>query len=313
MSEPKDLVPAAGPRRDFVGYGPVPPRVVWPDGARVAVSLVINYEAGAEYSFAAGDGRREAVGEFGVAINPTRPGIRDLCVESAFEYESRSGSWRLARILDEYDLPATINCCGRALTENPAFGEYIRTRGHEPMAHGWRWEEPWRLSEQQEREDIARAVATIETLCGTRPVGWHSRCTPSVHTRELVAAEGGFLYDSDAYNDDLPYFTDTAAGRHLVVPYSLTFNDMRFAFPGYADPTSFTRYLTMGFDDLWEEGATRPRMMTIGLHGRWAGMPGRARAVRDFLDHALGRGEVWFARRADIARWWLAHHAEFER
>jgi peptidoglycan/xylan/chitin deacetylase (PgdA/CDA1 family) len=301
----------SGTERDFIGYGRRPPKAFWPGGARVAVNLVVNYEAGAEYTFEAGDGRREKIGEFGVAINPTAGDVPDLCVESTFEYESRSGTWRLARLLDEYDLAATFNCCGRALALNPAIGEYIKEAGHEPMAHGWRWEEAWRLSPEREAESIVRAVREIERYCGTRPVGWHSRCTPSVHTRELVVAEGGFTYDSDAYNDDLPYFVEVNGARHLVVPYSLTFNDMRFAFPGYADPNSFFTYLSMGLDDLWDEGATNPKMMTIGVHGRWAGQPGRARALRNFVDYALGKGGVWFARRNDIAQWWTDHHDEF--
>jgi peptidoglycan/xylan/chitin deacetylase (PgdA/CDA1 family) len=304
---------ADGPPRDFVGYGAVPPVVHWPHGARVAVSLVVNYEAGAEYSYEAGDQRRETVGEFGFAINPTRLGVPDLCIESTFEYESRAGTWRLARILDEYGVPATFNCCGRALDHNPEIGAYISAAGHEAMAHGWRWEDAWRLSREQERELIERAVRSIESACGARPVGWHSRCTPSSQTRELIVAEGGFLYDSDAYNDDLPYFVEIRGSRHLVVPYSLTFNDMRFAFPGYADPMSFFTYLKMGLDDLWDEGATHPKMMTIGVHGRWAGQPGRARALRDFIDYARGKGQIWFARRSDIAQWWLDHHDEFRR
>lgn len=303
--------PPYTPVRDFVGYGPHPPRVFWPEGARVAVNVVVNYEAGAEYTIAAGDGRRDTVGEFGFAINPTRPDVRDLCVESTFEYEARAGVWRLARVLDDYGLPATFNCCGRALDLNPGIGEYLRNSPHDVMAHGWRWEELWRCTREEERDHLRRAVESIEKACGTRPVGWHSRCTPSIHTRDLVVEEGGFLYDSDSYSDDLPYFVDVGDKQHLVVPYSLTFNDMRFAFPGYADPTSFFNYLRMGFDDLWDEGADTPKMMSIGVHGRWAGQPGRARALRDFIDYTLTKGDVWYARRRDIAQWWTDHHAEF--
>jgi peptidoglycan/xylan/chitin deacetylase (PgdA/CDA1 family) len=271
----------------------------------------VNYEAGAEYSLAAGDGRRDTVGEFGFAINPTRHDVRDLCTESTFEYEARAGVWRLARIIDEYNLPASFNCCGRALDLNPRLGEYLRDSAHDVIAHGWRWEELWRCTRDEERDHLRRAIESIEKACGERPVGWHSRCTPSVYTRELLVEEGGFLYDSDAYNDDLPYFVEVGGKQHLVVPYSLTFNDMRFAFPGYSDPTSFFTYLRMGFDDLWEEGAETPKMMTIGIHGRWAGQPGRARALRDFIDYTFTRGDVWYARRLDIAQWWSAHHSEF--
>lgn len=303
----------AGPSRDLVGYGPDLPQVRWPNNARVAVSIVVNYEAGSEYSFASGDSRRESVGEFGGPINPTPATVRDLCTESTFEYGSRAGIWRLARILDEYDLKCTFYVCGQALQHNPSVGSYIRNAGHEPCAHGWRWEELWRLSEEEEREHLRLAIKSIEDTCGSRPLGWYSRCTPSSRTRELLVEEGGFLYDSDAYNDDLPYFTQVGDQRHLIVPYSFTYNDMRFVFPGFADPNSFTTYLNMALDELWEEGATHPKMMSIGLHPRWTGQAARARALRAFLDHATDKGDVWFARRADIAQWWLDHEQEFVR
>jgi peptidoglycan/xylan/chitin deacetylase (PgdA/CDA1 family) len=278
----------------------------------VAVSLVVNYEAGSEYSIWAGDDRSEGVGEFGMPINPTSPDVRDLCTESTFEYGSRAGIWRLARILDEYDIKVTFYCCGQALELNPAVGEYIETAGHEPCAHGWRWEELWRLSREEEREHLHLAIESIAKTCGTRPVGWFSRCVPSVHTRELIVEEGGFLYDSDAYNDDLPYFVEVGDHRHLVIPYSFTYNDMRFVFPGFADPMSFFTYCKMGLDQLWEEGATHPKMMSIGLHPRWIGQAARAKALRAFIDYALEKGDVWFARKVDIANWWLAHHEEFK-
>lgn len=300
----------AGSDRDLIGYGRTPPIAPWPNGARVAVSLVVNYEAGSEYAVGDGDLLREGVGEFGTAINPTPPEVRDLCTESTFEYGARVGVWRLARILDHYDLPVTFHLAARAVERNPEVGAYIRERGHEPCSHGYRWEEPWRLSPEEEREHVRLAVESITQTCGRRPVGWHSRCTPTPRTRPLVVEEGGFIYDSDAYNDDLPYFTQVNERRHLVIPYSFVFNDMRFVFPGFADPMSFFVYLKMGFDELWEEGGTSPKLMTIGLHPRWTGQPGRALALRNFIEYALGKGEVWFARREDIARVWIDKFGE---
>lgn len=301
-----------GIQRDLRGYGRNQPRVTWPNGARVAVSLVVNYEAGSENSFTLGDPFQETIGEFALAVNPDTHMTRDLPTESTFEYESRAGIWRVARLLDEYGIRATFFACGMALLRNPEVGQYIREAGHEACSHGWRWEELWRLSEEEEREHLRLAIDSIAEACGERPVGWFSRGAASERTRRLLVKEGGFLYDSDAYNDDYPYFVDVADKRHLVLPYSFTFNDMRFVFPGFSDPTSFSTYLNMALDDLWEEGRERPKMMSIGLHPRWIGQPGRIRALRQFIEHALGKGDVWFARRVDIARWWLDHHHEFE-
>ncbi len=297
--------------RDFVGYGRRAPRVRWPNGARVAISLVVNYEAGSEYSLAAGDDHGEGIGEFSQAINPTRRSQRDLCTESTFEYESRAGIWRLARLLDEREVKATFYACAAALELNPEVGAYIAEAGHEPCCHGFRWEELWRLTREQEREHLLAAITSIERTCGQRPRGWFSRCTPSAHTRELLVEEGGFTYDSDAYNDDLPYFEQVAGRRHLVVPYSFAYNDMRFVFPGYADPASFFTYCRYGLDQLWDEGETHPKMMSIGLHPRWVGQAGRARALAELIDYAQEKDDVWFARRIDVAEWWLAHHEEF--
>lgn len=296
--------------RDLIGYGRHVPQAHWPGGARVAVSIVVNYEAGSENSFAAGDKSQEPIGEFAMPINPADPTVRDLITESTFEYGSRAGVWRLTRLLDEFGINATFYACGMALKLNPAVGEYIAEAGHEACSHGWRWEEVWRLTEEQEREHMHLAIEAIRETCGTRPVGWFSRGSASERTRRLLVEEGGFLYDSDAYNDDLPYTTKVLNKSHLIVPYSFAFNDMRFVFPGFSDPSSFANYLTMAFDDLWEEGATHPKMMSIGLHPRWVGQPGRVRALRLFIEHALDKGDVWFARRADIARWWLDNNNE---
>jgi peptidoglycan/xylan/chitin deacetylase (PgdA/CDA1 family) len=294
-----------GTVRDLVGYGPHVPKVTWPDGARLALSLVVNYEEGSEYSFPDGDGRNESVGEIGYH---TSSSTRDLANESVYEYGSRAGIWRLFRLFDEYDVKVTIFACAMALEKNPDVGRAIQAAGHEPCSHGWRWEEPWNLTREQEREHIDKAIAAIEATCGERPVGWCCRYGPSIHTRDLLIEEGGFLYDSDAYNDDLPYYTDVAGTSHLVVPYTHTYNDGRFVLtPGYSCPADFVDNVTRGIKALWEEGEERPRMMSVGLHPRIIGQAGRCSALREVIEFAQGLGDVWFARRRDIAGWWAEH------
>jgi peptidoglycan/xylan/chitin deacetylase (PgdA/CDA1 family) len=299
-----------GPKRDYVGYGRHVPRVRWPNDARVAVSLVLNWEEGSEYSHPAGDGQNEGLAE--LAYNMPHE-YRDLCVESIYEYGSRAGVWRLQRLFDELDVKVTFFGSAVAFERNPAVGEWLREAGHEPCSHGWRWEEMWRLSREEEREHMHAAIELIERTCGERPRGWYCRYGPSVNTRELLVEEGGFVYDSDAYNDDLPYFTEVNGKRHLVVPYSMTYNDGRFTLGDYADPTSFFDYCKRGLDYLWDEGATHPKMMSIGLHSRWVGQAARAHALKEFIQYAQQKGGVWFARRIDIAEWWLEHHESFER
>ncbi len=298
-----------GPRRDMLGYGRRPPRARWPDAARVAINLVINYEEGSEYSHPAGDGRNDGLTEVIYTIDPS---YRDLAAESVFEYGSRAGIWRLERLLTEYRLPATFFACAVALEQNPEVGAWIQEAGHEPCCHGWRWEEVWKLSDAEEAEHIRRAVESIKVTCGERPRGWYCRYGASVRTRELVVAEGGFVYDSDAYNDDIPYYVTVNGRRHLVVPYSFTYNDAKFGLaPSYGGPWDFLDNLKRGFDQLWREGETHPKMMSIGLHPRLIGQASRIDALRAFFDHALAKGQVLFTRRIDIANWWSAHHEEF--
>ena len=199
------------------------------------------------------------------------------------------------------------------MERNPEVGQWLQESGHEPCSHGWRWSEHWLFDREQEREHMQWAIETIERTCGERPLGWYCRYGPSVNTRELVVEEGGFVYDADAYNDDLPYFTEVKGTRHLVVPYTLTYNDGRYILPqGYASPTDFFDYCRRGLDEYRREAeAGHPKMMSIGLHPRWAGEAGRTSGLREFIEHALELGDVWFARRLDIARWWLDHHEEF--
>ena len=301
-----------GPKRDYVGYGRRLPKVVWPDEAQVAVNLVVNYEEGSEYAKPLGDERNEGLAEINYTLNPK---YRDLSTESVYEYGSRAGIWRLLRLFDEYRIQTTFFACAVALERNPEVGQWMQASGHEPCSHGWRWSEHWLLSREEERQQLRWAIESIQNTCGQRPQGWYCRYGPSVNTRELLVEEGGFVYDSDAYNDDLPYFTEVNGRQHLIVPYSLTYNDARYVLPqGYGSPTDFFETCKRGLDELWREGAAGyPKMMSIGLHPRLVGQAGRTAALREFLDYALNKGGVWFARRLDIARWWWDHHTEFAR
>lgn len=303
--------PVPGPQRDFVGYGPTPPAVRWPNGATLALNLVVKYEEGSEYSHVFGDQRNEDGAELpaGWGMDPT---VRDLCSESVFEYGSRAGVWRLFRLLDEYNVKATVFACATAIEQNPAVGEWIGRAGHDVLSHGWRWSKTWELTREQERERIAAAVESLTRTCGAPPAGWYCRYASSVNTRELVAEYGEpLIYDSDAYNDDLPYFTRVSGKEHLVVPYnSLPYNDARVT--SGMTPSDYVDMCKRGIDEYRREGqAGYPKMMSIGLHTRWAGQAGRAAAVREIIEHALSRGDIWIARRVDIAQWWLDHHASF--
>lgn len=292
---------AAEPR-DLIGYGRRGPAVRWPQDARVAVNIVINYEEGAEYGAQPEDVEFEPPPELGYPVGRSV----DLATQSIFDYGSRAGIWRLQRMLDEYKLPATFFGCARAFELNPEVGAYIREAGHDVCAHGWRWEKPSGLAPEVERENIARAVRSIERTCGERPRGWYCRAPRSRQTRELLVQEGGFLYDSDSFADDVPYGVQVLGKPHLVIPYSFVTNDSKFA-PGqsFSSSTSFLDECKRAFDCLWREGDAAPKMMTIGLHGRIVGQPARASALREFLEHVLAHDRVWFARRLDIARWWL--------
>jgi peptidoglycan/xylan/chitin deacetylase (PgdA/CDA1 family) len=299
--------PAEGPHRDLIGYGRHVPAGRWPGGARVAVSLCLNVEEGSERSFAAGDNVNENSGE---SLRVFPPGVRNLAMESIFEYGSRAGVHRILRLFDRYGVKCTAFAAAVALAINREVADWLVEADHEICSHGWRWSEQWTMSRDEERDRIHKAIALFEEVCGKRPDGWYSRYGASVNTRELLV-EAGFLYDSDAYNDDLPYFTQVKGKRHVVVPYSMTYNDGRYLAGQLGGPDDFFSLARRAFDYLWEEGATHPRMMSIGLHPRWVGQAGRASALREFIEHALGRGQVWFAKRADIARWWIEHHESF--
>jgi allantoinase len=301
-----------GPRRDFVGFGRKLPRVVWPDDAKVAVNVIVNYEEGSEYSIPAGDGRNEGLAEIPYLMSAEH---RDLNAESVYEFGARGGIVRLLNLLDEYGVKATFFAAAVAIERNPMVGDWIREAGHDVAGHGWRWIDQWTLDRDEERRHIEAAVESLTRTCGVRPTGWFSRYSSSVSTRELLVAEGGFLYDSDSFADDLPYFVEVAGREHLVVPYTLLYNDGRFVLPqGFGSPGDFLETLRRGLDELLREGrGGYPKMMSIGLHPRWIGQAARTSALREFIEYALRQGDVWLARREDIARWWLDHHEEFER
>jgi peptidoglycan/xylan/chitin deacetylase (PgdA/CDA1 family) len=299
-----------GPKRDFIGYGRRLPKVFWPNDAKLALNLIVNYEEGSEYSIPAGDNRNEGLAEIPYAMPPE---CRDLNAESVYEFGARAGVMRLLRLFDEYDLKVTFYAAAVAVERNREVGEWIREAQHEPAAHGWRWIDQSTLELEEERAQIEAAVRSLEETCGERPVGWFSRYSASVNTRALLVEEGGFLYDSDAFNDDLPHFTQVNGKRHLIVPYTLLYNDGRYVLPqGFGGPRDFFDTCKAGLDELLREGRRGyPKMMSIGLHPRWAGQAARTAPLRQFIEYAQGQGDVWFARRRDIAEWWIEHHEQF--
>ena len=294
--------------RNLVGYGKTPPQAAWPNGARIAVQIVMNYEEGSEYSIPDGDETSEMY-LTEVPGATLGPGKRDLIVESVYEYGSRAGFWRLMRMFEERGLAITVFGAALALERNPQAARAIAAAGYEVCSHGWRWISFANMPIEEERAQMRRAVDSIEKSIGQRPLGWYCRYAPSENTRRLVVEEGGFLYDSDAYDDDLPYWVRVGGKPHLVIPYTLDVNDMKFSVPpGFTSPSGYYEYLKDAFDVLYAEGKTHPKMMSVGLHTRLAGRPGRAAALGRFLDYISGRDDVWIARRIDIARHWIAQH-----
>ncbi|SER18767.1 allantoinase PuuE [Sphingobium sp. YR768] len=285
--------------RDLIGYGQTPPDPRWPGGAKIAVQFVINYEEGAENSVLNGDKGSEAfLSEMvGAQSHPDRA----MAMESLYEYGSRAGFWRLHRLFTDRGLPVTIFGVANAMAMHPDAVEAMLKADWEIASHGLKWIDYQYVSEDMERDHIAQAIALHERLTGSRPLGWYQGRT-SPNTARLVREEGGFIYDADSYADDLPYY----AQGQLIVPYTLDANDMKIvALNGFTEGEQFFRYLRDTFDQLREEGG---RMMSVGLHGRIAGRPGRARALARFLDHVIASGDAWVARRIDIARHWMEVH-----
>jgi peptidoglycan/xylan/chitin deacetylase (PgdA/CDA1 family) len=295
----------SGPVRDYVGYGEKPPQFRWPGEAGVAVNIVVNYEEGSEHSLPMGDGRNEMLAEIQYSLPSDQ---RDLTVESIYEYGSRVGVWRLMRIFAEAGVHSTFFACAVAFEKNREVARRVMEDGHDVCSHGYRWLEHFNMTRDEERESIRRAVESFTETCGKRPVGWYCRYGPSIHTRELVVEEGGFVYDADAYNDDLPYYVEVHGKKHLVVPYTLDLNDIRFVMSqGYGSGQDFYDDAVAAFDRLTHEAERTgtARMMSIGTHPRLIGRPARADALARFIDYAQSRGGVWFARREEIARLWL--------
>jgi putative urate catabolism protein len=293
--------------RDMIGYGAHPPDPKWPGGARLALQFVINYEEGGENSILHGDPASEASISEIAGAQPLY-GVRNVNMESVYEYGSRVGFWRLLRVFAQRKLPFTAFAVGMALERNPEAAAAMAEAGHEIATHGWRWINYQYVGEETERAHIRAAIDSITKLTGSRPLGWYQgRVSPQ--TRRLVVEEGGFLYDADAYNDDLPYWLVVAGKPQLIVPYTLDNNDMRFASaPGFVTGDDFFTYLRDAFDVLYAEGAHAPKMMSVGLHLRVAGRPGRLAALQRFLDHVQRHDKVWICRRLDIARHWIKHH-----
>ena len=301
--------------RDLVGYGRNPPHADWPGGARIAVQFVLNYEEGGENATLHGDaGSEQFLSEM---ANPPAYADRHLSMEGIYEYGSRAGVWRLLREFEQRGLPLTVFGVGMALQRHPELTAAFQQLGHEIACHGWRWISYQGVDEATEREHMRLGMQAIQDLTGERPLGWYTG-RDSPQTRRLVADFGGFEYDSDYYGDDLPFWmkvrkTDGAVVPHLVVPYTLDTNDMRFALPqGFSQGDDFFTYLRDSFDVLYAEGdpagLNRPKMLSIGMHCRLLGRPGRIRALQRFLDHVQQHEHVWICRRIDIARHWKQIH-----
>ena len=290
--------------RDLVGYGASPPPANWPGGARTAVQFVVNYEEGAENCVLNGDAGSEAFLSEMVGAQPHQ-GTRSMAMESLYEYGARAGFWRLHRLFTSRGVPVTVFGVAKAMEMNPAAVEAMLKADWEVASHGLKWIDYQYVPEDTERAHIAEAIEIHTRLTGERPLGWYQGRT-SPNTARLIVEEGGFVYDADSYADDLPYY-DTRHGRpQLIVPYTLDVNDMKIvAYNGFTEGEQFFRYLRDTFDMLHAEGG---RMMSVGLHGRIAGRPGRTLAVSKFLDHVLAKDDVWIARRIDIARHWLEVH-----
>ena len=286
--------------RDLSGYGAQPPQAKWPRKARIALQFVLNYEEGAENSVLHGDRGSESFLSEIVGAQPVE-GARHMSMESLYEYGARVGVWRVLDLFKRYRLPLTVYGVAMAMERNPAAVEAFLKAGHEIASHGWRWINYQHMPIDEEREHMRRAIEIHKRLTGERPLGWYTGRT-SPNTRRLVVEDGGFVDDADDYSDDLPWY-DSACGKpQLVVPYTLDANDMRFATPqGFNSGEQFYQYLKDSFDVLYTEGG---RMMSVGLHCRLVGRPGRLRSLEKFLKYARGR-KVWVARRIDIARHWL--------
>jgi putative urate catabolism protein len=291
----------------MIGYGSNELKISWPNNARIAVQIVLNYEEGAENCVLNGDKYSEVF--LSEIIGAKAVKGRHINMESLYEYGSRSGFWRLHKLFQEKKIPITIFGVGMALEKNPEVCKAIKKAGYEVASHGWRWIDYQNISKSEEKKHMKLAIKTIKKIFGTRPLGWYTgRCSPN--TRDLVFEEGGFLYDSDSYNDDLPYWETRNKKKQLIIPYTLDNNDMRFATnQGFNTGDHFFTYLKDSFDALYEEGKNNPKMMSVGLHCRLIGRPGRIQSLKKFLDYVLNHKDVWICKRIDIAKHWIKNYS----
>jgi putative urate catabolism protein len=295
--------------RDLRGYGDSPPDPRWPGGARLALQIVLNYEEGGENCILHGDSASEAfLSE--ITNADAREGVRHMSMESLYEFGSRVGVWRLKRLFDRYKIPITVFAVGMAVERYPEPVQALHAAGHEICSHGYRWIDYQHVDKATERAHMHKAIEVIKDATGERPLGWYTgRCSPN--TRSLVIEEGGFVYDADDYSDELPFWNHQYGQAHLVVPYTLDVNDMRFVTnQGFNSGSQFLQYLKDSFDVLYAEGAHSPRMMSVGLHCRLSGRPGRFAALEAFLRYVRAFDDVWLCRRIDIARHWQKHHSQ---
>ena len=296
------------PLRDMIGYGSNELKVSWPNNARIAVQIVLNYEEGAENCVLNGDKNSEVFLSEIIGAQPVKG--RHINMESLYEYGSRSGFWRLHKLFQEKKIPLTIFGVGMALEKNPEICKAIKSAGYEVASHGWRWIDYQNIKKSEEKKHMQLAIKTHKNIFGERPLGWYTgRCSPN--TRDLVLEDGGFLYDSDSYSDDLPYWEIRNKKKQLIIPYTLDNNDMRFvANQGFNTGDHFFTYLKDSFDTLYEEGKTNPKMMSVGLHCRLIGKPGRIQSLKKFLDYILKHEDVWICKRIDIAKHWIKNYSK---
>ena len=292
--------------RNMVGYGSKGPKVEWPNNARIALQIVLNYEEGAENCIINGDKHSEVFLSEIIGAQPVKG--RHINMESLYEYGSRSGFWRLHKLFQEKKIPITIFGVGMALEKNPEICKAIKNANYEVASHGWRWIDYQSVKKSEEKKHMKLAIKKIKEIFGERPLGWYTgRCSPN--TRDLVFEEGGFLYDSDSYSDDLPYWEIRKKKKQLIIPYTLDNNDMRFvANQGFNTGDHFFTYLKDSFDALYEEGKTNPKMMSVGLHCRLVGRPGRIQSLKRFLEYVLSHKDVWICKRIDIAKHWIKNY-----
>jgi|TARA_B110000037_G_scaffold211050_1_gene262152 putative urate catabolism protein len=293
--------------RDLIGYGSNLPKVEWPNKARIAVQIVLNYEEGAENCVLNGDKNSEVFLSEIIGAQPIKG--RHMNMESLYEYGSRAGFWRLHNLFQEKEIPITIFGVGMALEKNPEICKAIIEADYEVASHGWRWIDYQNIKKSEEKKHMQLAIKAHTKIFGKRPDGWYTgRCSPN--TRDLVMEDGGFLYDSDSYSDDLPYWENRNKKKQLIIPYTLDNNDMRFATnQGFNTGDHFYSYLKDSFDALYEEGRTNPKMMSVGLHCRLIGKPGRIQSLKKFLDYIQKHEDIWVCKRVDIAKHWIKNYS----